>query len=420
MAVPTFDDLIPSNNARPQAGGDLTFDDLVPDPRKGSTQPIPAPGVLERIADQFTGSRRTEFPEAGEFAPALERVARERGTATTYSATPHQRALGLSSVTPDVNAQLDILKKHIPNLETRQDAHGNVMLRAPGEGVNDWTYLNAPGLSRRDAEELATQTVLTAPLLGAVGAGSTLFRRALIAAGLMGGGEVAKDLTATAAGSEQGVDPTRAGIVAGVGGALAPGVPTAIASTVSNAASVPFRPLASAVRGLVNPEREAARRVGTAEVRDRAAGTAQLTPADEAMAAQTGQPLTTVDYGGDTSRALARSAANTSPEGRGVIDRALGPRFETQSERGGDFLRQLVGPPANAHAAGQAINQARPGALGPLYQRAYQSGAVGIHTPTLAALEREPAMVPFLRAADSAINSKRAAGTLQTAARACC
>ena len=388
-----------------------------PAPGKGRVDLIRPNTVGGRVRDAFTGESTTEFPDAQEFAPALMRGGVRPEDLERIGAFD-LTGVNRSGITPDPKAQLDILRRNIPGLEDRQDRYGNVMLRAPQFGVSEWTYLNRPGLSARDGDEFATQTLATLPFLGMAGAGGNTVRQAAVRGGAgLAGAEVAKDALATAAGSEQGVDLTRAAVGGVVGGLTAPGVPSAILQTAANVASVPLQPVASTIRGLINPEREALRRVGTAETRDVAAGNAQLTPADEAMAAMTGQPLMTVDHGGDTSRALLRSAANTSPEARGTIDRALSPRFETQSERSGDFFRQIVGPPANAHAAGQTIDQARRTTLGPLYDTAYRVGAVGVHTPGLAALEAEPAMQAALRAAEASMRNKQAAGTMQTSAR---
>jgi hypothetical protein len=131
-------------------------------------------------------------------------------------------AINRSAITPDPKAQLDILRRNIPGLESQEDRFGNIMLRAPGMGINDWTYLNRPGISGRDWEEIGTQTIATLPFGAAVGLGGNLLGRAAIGGAALGGASVAQDVAATAMGSEQGIDPTRAAISAGVGTVAGP------------------------------------------------------------------------------------------------------------------------------------------------------------------------------------------------------
>lgn len=204
------------------------------------------------LRSRVTGEGRTEFPDAEEFHVAFQRQAGL--TPEQVQAQPHgrdpqtfwehvRRALGSrefdapeappgqafdrtvierSGITPDPQAQLDILRRGIPGLESRQDRYGNVMLRAPQFGVNDWTYLNRPGVSGRDWQELATETLATLPFGAAVGLGRTLLGRAAIGGAAMGGASLAQDAAATAMGSEQGVDPLRAVVSAGVGSVVGP------------------------------------------------------------------------------------------------------------------------------------------------------------------------------------------------------
>lgn len=373
--------------------------------------------AVTSIAEAADGSSRTEHPNASEFLPALETAARERGVAGTYETTPHLGAVARSAVSPDANAQVDILRANIPGLEVQRDRFGNVMLRAPGEGVNDWTYLNRPGFSRRDIEEFGVGTLATAPFLAVGGIGSTLFRRALSMAGALGAGEVTRDVAATAMGSEQGIDPARAAVAAGLGAVTAPGVPTAIAGGLGRVVAAPLENVTAALRGRINPEREGFRRVGTALQRDEAAGATALTDAEQQMAAANMQPVAAIDTGGETTRALARQNANVSPEARGTLDRFIQGRFETQTQRVADFIEQAVGAPANAHVARQAIEGGQQQTLPPLYQAAYRHGAAGVYTPSLEAIAQEPAMQAAMRAAEQAMQRRQASGMLQTSSR---
>jgi hypothetical protein len=212
--------------------------------------PASTPTWGQWAADLFTGSRRTEHPNMEEFHVALQRAGRRDGFAlgpsgrdpqtfweharralgsTEFDAPPappgqslDMSAINRSAITPDPKAQLDILRRNIPGLESQEDRFGNIMLRAPGMGINDWTYLNRPGISGRDWEEIGTQTIATLPFGAAVGLGGNLLGRAAIGGAALGGASVAQDVAATAMGSEQGIDPTRAAISAGVGTVAGP------------------------------------------------------------------------------------------------------------------------------------------------------------------------------------------------------
>lgn len=80
-----------------------------------------------------------------------------------------------------------------------------------------------------------------------------------------------------------------------------------------------------------------------------------MTPAEFQAAADAGQPVAVTELGGETTRALARSAANTSPEGRAVLNRAIDDRFETQSQRMAGTLRSEFNFP-NADAQEAALS----------------------------------------------------------------
>lgn len=214
--------------------------------------PPAQPGWGAWASDLFTGQSRTEFPNAEEFHVAARRAGPtlEEARAAPRAREPQgfldhvRRALGSpefdppaaapdernpdltsvarSGITPDPKAQLDILRRNIPGLESREDKYGNIMLRAPQIGVPEWTYLNAPGLSGRDADEITTQVGATLPFGAVVGLGRNIAARAGIGAVATAGASVAQDLAAIQQGSEQGIDKTRAAIAGGVGAVAGP------------------------------------------------------------------------------------------------------------------------------------------------------------------------------------------------------
>lgn len=103
-----------------------------------------------------------------------------------------------------------------------------------------------------------------------------------------------------------------------------------------------YRAASPVVRSALNPLSEASRRVGAAVGRDRAAGNA-MTQADELVARQAGVPLTNVDRGGETARALARSVANQNPEARETLTGLAQERYKGQAGRAVDFIKRTFG-----------------------------------------------------------------------------
>ncbi len=164
----------------------------------------------------------------------------------------------------------------------------------------------------------------------------------------------------------RGNDP---GVAAGVGGAIGAAVPPA-----ARLAGAAAGPVANVVRGIINPTEEAARRVSAGIARDVAAGGAGLTDAQFQAARAAGAPVKLMDLGGETTRAVARSAANTSQEGRQVLSRNIDAVFEGQSQRASDHLRSRMNYPTE-EARQQAINDVRENVYEPAYARAYRDSA---------------------------------------------
>ncbi|WP_130228880.1 hypothetical protein [Bradyrhizobium sp. Leo121] len=233
--------------------------------------------------------------------------------------------------------------------------------------------------------------------VGAGAGASTLAGRMAAGAGtgaVLGG--------AAGAGEGQGaVDRiSRAAVGAGAGGLLGGAAPAAIEGVVRGARAV-ATPIANTVRGIRNPDSEAARRVVTAIERDQAIdpqAAQRLTPGEFAASVQGGGPAVIGDLGGETTRALARSAANTSPEGRAVLNRAINDRFEGQSGRVTDWLRNTFHYP-DAEAQSEALLQASRNVNRPAYQRAYRDGAAGLWDDGLDQLSQAPVVQDAIRKA---------------------
>ena len=115
----------------------------------------------------------------------------------------------------------------------------------------------------------------------------------------------------------------------------------------------------------------------------------QLGRQEIAAANAAGTPRAIVDTGGERTRALARSAANTSPEGRQALTELTQNRFEDQAPRVGGFIRRITGG-SNADADSQVLQNAARVANKPAYAKAYAKGAGGIWHQGLAQLLKSP------------------------------
>ena len=147
----------------------------------------------------------------------------------------------------------------------------------------------------------------------------------------------------------RGGDPSEGALYGGAAGAAGP--------VVGKVAGEVVAPLARVVRGLRDPLAEAGRRVTGALDRDISGGNAGLSAQEFSAARRAGQPVALLDAGGETTRALMRSAANTSPEARGAIERFTSDQFAGQSGRVENWLNTTFNFP-NADETQTALKQA--------------------------------------------------------------
>jgi len=235
--------------------------------------------------------------------------------------------------------------------------------------------------------------------IGAAGQAATLPGRMAAGAGVgaaLGG----------AAGVGEGVGAvdsiSRGAVGAAAGGALGGVAPAAIEGVVRGARAV-AQPIANTIRGVRNVDDEAARRVVTALERDRGIdpqATQRLTAPEYAANVQGGGPATIMDIGGEQTRALARSAANTSPEGRAVINRTINDRFEGQTGRVTGWLRNTFHYP-DAAAQQEALQQTARTVNRANYTQAMRAGDREIFSPELDRLMGSPAVVDAMRRAST-------------------
>lgn len=203
----------------------------------------------------------------------------------------------------------------------------------------------------------AGTTALGAKVLGL---GGKTLPGAIWRGGVSGGAINALDATA------RDQDPVSG---AGLGAAISAGAPV-VGRVVSTIAS----PLTTAIRGLRDPAAEASRRVAGAVERDVASGTAGLTEPEFLAAQQAGHPVKLMDMGGETTRAVARSAANTSPEGRAILNREIDDTFAGQGSRTADWFKSGSHFPTDA-ARNQALAHVANNEIGPKYMAAMKDSA---------------------------------------------
>lgn len=282
---------------------------------------------------------------------------------------------------------------------------GNALTGMDPEAVTDYaTARDEARALNKSAEENYPITSLAGnvagslalPIGGAAGAATLPLRLA------RGAGVGAAFGGASGAGEGEGLTDSlaKAGTGAAVGGVLGGAAPAVVEGVVRGGRAA-FTPVANAIRGVRDPQGEASRRVAVALQRDIEAdpnAVNRLTPQEFAASVQSGGPATALDIGGETTRALARSAANTSPEGRAALNRTINDRFEGQAGRVTDWLRRTFHYPDAAaqtealENVGRTVNRAN-------YARAMNEGDRSIYSPELDRLMGSPAVVDAMRRA---------------------
>ncbi|MGJ5075496.1 hypothetical protein [Bradyrhizobium oligotrophicum] len=226
---------------------------------------------------------------------------------------------------------------------------------------------------------------------------ATLGGRILVGAGtgaLMGG--------IAGAGEGEGVADTiaKAGTGAVTGAAIGGVAPAVVEGVVKGARAV-AQPIANTIRGIRNVDDEAARRIAIANERDLQIdpnAARRLTAQEFVDNSQNGGPARVIDLGGDTTKALARSAANTSPEGRAALNAAIDPRYEGQTERVNGWLRKTFNYP-DPLAQQDALDVAARNVNRPAYAKAYQQGAAGLWDDGLEQISQAPVVQDAIRKA---------------------
>jgi len=197
-------------------------------------------------------------------------------------------------------------------------------------------------------------------------------------------------------------------VLGGATGGLAPPLVEGAIQGVNAAA----RPVINSARGAFNPEGEASRRVVTALNRDFQNEGPQFTPEETAVARAANSPTAVIDAGGETTRALARSAANTSPEAREELAGLVHDRFGTQNTRTADFVQRLTGATGDNPSTTEALQAQARRANRPAYERAYQDGPV-VWNPDIEQVTQAPAVQDAIRKATRSGANRAAADGFQ-------
>lgn len=178
-----------------------------------------------------------------------------------------------------------------------------------------------------------------------------------------------------------------------IGGGIGAGIPIVGKGIEAGIKAVGSR-LGPAIAALTNPAEEASRRVGVAVSRDAVANPAGvLSAADEAVAQGASIPLVNADRGGEVTRALARSAANQSPEARAAIERVASDRFGAQGQRAVSFLNKVTNGAVDDLGLQESIKLAAKAANKPAYTAAFKHPAAqAVFTTGLQDLMQSPSL----------------------------
>lgn len=202
--------------------------------------------------------------------------------------------------------------------------------------------------------------------LGAQRLGSAGLRRLGVAgstptslSGRMAGGALEGAAYGAAAGAGASEGGAQARLEGGLGGAALGGTIGGVAPAAISAGGgligAVKQNVDEYVKPIVSPQSAAVERVAGAIKADRAMPR-EMTKEAATLVRQgrAGQELMRVDRGENT-RALARSAANQSPQARAILNEAIDPRYEGQYSRVSGFLRGITGNKAKAFAEREVL-----------------------------------------------------------------
>jgi hypothetical protein len=371
----------PRIEVRPQgstATADITFDDLIPPDASSSVASAPAATAKPDIGQGRAGGIGALRGATFNFADEIRGV---------------QNAAGLPDWVPGgVDAMVGLARLGYEYMQGGDDA-----AKRYREGRDQFREMT------RTAQEQYPNTTMVGEIGGAIAAPLGAARAVTMGGRMATGAAIGGGAGALSGAGEGETLPDRAGraLTGGAIGTVAGAALPAAIEGVTRATRGALQPVRNAVRGVFNPEDEAARRVAMALERDIGAdpqAATRLRPQEFAASQQSGGPARIMDIGGDTTRALARSAANTSPEGRGVINRTINDRYEGQGARVTNWLEQTFHYP-NTQAQQEALEQTARNVNRGNYARAYRDGQQGLWSPELERLAGSDAVSAAMQSA---------------------
>jgi hypothetical protein len=259
---------------------------------------------------------------------------------------------------------------------------------------------------------------LAVPVGGELGAVSSMGRVGKsILSGAIGGGLYGAGDTASEGGGALDIAKSAAG------GAVAGGALGGVLGGAIETGSGIAKKVTSVVRGHRDVDAEAGSRV-LSNLHADAPQVTKVLADKEAISTgrEAGTPIYPVDFGGENTRALLRSAANTSPSARNLINEKVGNRYRQQADRFAGFLgkfskaapekteplsvrlaakmREVAGVHNSAEDMA-ALKEAARKANAPAYRAAYNAGDKQIWSNELERLTAAPSIQHALRAAVS-------------------
>jgi hypothetical protein len=256
----------------------------------------------------------------------------------------------------------------------------------PGEATKEYqTARDEARTAQKAAQEQYPKTFLAGDVGGALTfpAGAALKAPSLLARMGRSAGVGAGYGALSGAGHAEtmGDVPVQAGTGAVVGGATGFALPVAteLVRRGGNAllASQPVQNARNAVHAAFDTDSEAARRIVSGIQRDietDPAAVARMAPREVVDNIQSGGPASIIDMGGQSTRALAKSATNTSPEARTALTNLTNDRFKGQGIRLSEWFNSNYNYP-DADAIQSTIEMVRRTVNRPAYEKAYKESA---------------------------------------------
>ena len=155
-------------------------------------------GVLSTVANWFTGSKTTEFPEMESIASNVAgKAIKEQAGVGAFA-----KIVAGTFLTPDLKAQGEIMLHQIPGSSIVEDKFRNPILVMPD---GQTFYLNKPGADTQDIAQLSAQLVQMIPGAGYVAKkyAGNMFMRGLMQGAHGGAISVAQDVAAMPFGAEE-------------------------------------------------------------------------------------------------------------------------------------------------------------------------------------------------------------------------